>query len=81
MSDLLTLEPREAGTDVLEPAVHFPETVKAQDGRLQADSSWSLAHDSSWSLAHDSSWSLAHDSSWSLAHDSSWSLAQDSGLS
>ncbi|MEQ4719919.1 hypothetical protein [Nonomuraea sp. B19D2] len=56
MNELLTLEPREAGSHVLEPTVDFPETVTAQDGRLQADSGWSLAADSSWSRADDSTW-------------------------
>lgn len=32
-----------------EPTVGFLETVMAQEGRLQIDSTWSQAADSTWS--------------------------------
>lgn len=57
LNNLLALEPREAGTSVLEPTIGFLETVKAQDGRLQIDSTWSQAGDSTWAQAGDSTWS------------------------
>lgn len=50
---------------MLEPTIGFLETVKAQDGRLQIDSSWGQAADSSWGQAPDSTWDQAGDSTWS----------------
>ncbi|MEV0146762.1 MULTISPECIES: hypothetical protein [unclassified Nonomuraea] len=56
MNSLLALEPREAGTNVLEPTVGLLETVWAQDGRLQIDSTWDQAGDSTWDQAADTTW-------------------------
>ncbi|MFI6790557.1 hypothetical protein ACIBG4_24840 [Nonomuraea sp. NPDC050383] len=49
MITLLALEPREAGTNVPEPTVGFRETVMAQEGQLQIDSTWPQAADTTWS--------------------------------
>ncbi|GAB3964299.1 hypothetical protein GCM10029978_024450 [Actinoallomurus acanthiterrae] len=75
MNDLLTLEPREAGTVAMEPTVDFSDTV-----RPQGDTSWSMAGDSTWAMdAGDTSWSMAGDSTWAMdAGDTSWSMAADS---
>jgi hypothetical protein len=49
LNNLLALEPREAGTNVLEPTIGFLETFRAQEGRLQIDSTWDQAADTIWS--------------------------------
>jgi hypothetical protein len=54
LNDLLTLEPREAGTDVMEPIVDFSDTV-----RPQGDSTWAMAADSTWAMAGDSTWAMS----------------------